>query len=139
LAKGTVRNLLTQIGRFGVVGVSSSIIEVVLFAIMTGIFASSTLSAQFTSVTVSMLISYSMNHHFTFGSTGGTPVENWRAAIRYLLLNLANIAIVTMLIDTLADDDPIRKILMKIASLILCSVWNFMICRSYIFVRKSAQ
>lgn len=139
MAKGSIRNLFAQIGRFGVVGVSSSIIEVVLFAIMTGIFATSTLSAQFTSVAVSMSISYLMNHHFTFGSTGSTNSEKRRAAIRYLLLNLANIAIVTFLIDTLAGDDPIRKILMKITSLILCSAWNFMICRNYIFVRKSAQ
>lgn len=132
MTKPRLKQLAAQIGRFSLTGTTSSIAEVAVFAAMTNLVHAPTLAAEVSAVSTSYVIGYLMNHHFTFEKRSGSI----QSALYYLLLNVFNILFVTFFIDTLSNGHHMSKILLKIISLLICSVWNFVICRTFIFSNR---
>ena len=122
------RKTLFQAIKYLVVGGSSAVIELVLFQLLSAVFAIPLAAANVTAVVVSTVFNFLVNRNVTFKSTSN-PL---RSLVLYLLLFALNTTFSTVVISLLAAQG-VYPLVAKVCTMACIVLWNFVLYKKVIF------
>lgn len=125
----TRKHNLIRFLKFCISGTTASIVEIVIFAGLASWLQVNTFLANGVAIGVSMIIGYLMNRHYTFRHRHPHP----SSFILFVLLNAWDVVFSSWLIDMVAVEDPWHKVPVKILTLLICAVWNYIAYKHLIF------
>ena len=110
------------------VGGSSAAIELVLFQLLSAVFAIPLAAANVTAVVVSTVFNFLVNRNVTFKSTSN-PL---RSLVLYLILFALNTTFSTVVISLLAAHG-VYPLVAKVCTMACIVLWNFVLYKKIIF------
>ena len=122
------KKTLFQAIKYLVVGGSSAAIELVLFQLLSAVFAIPLAAANVTAVVVSTVFNFLVNRNVTFKSTSN-PL---RSLVLYLLLFALNTTFSTVVISFLAAQG-VYPLVAKVCTMACIVLWNFVLYKKIIF------
>lgn len=122
------KKTLFQAIKYLVVGGSSAVIELVLFQLLSAVFAIPLAAANVTAVVVSTVFNFLVNRNVTFKSTSN-PL---RSLVLYLLLFALNTTFSTVVISLLAAQG-VYPLVAKVFTMACIVLWNFVLYKKIIF------
>ena len=122
------KKTLFQAIKYLVVGGSSAVIELVLFQLLSAVFAIPLAAANVTAVVVSTVFNFLVNRNVTFKSTSN-PL---RSLVLYLLLFALNTTFSTVVISLLAAQG-VYPLVAKVCTMACIVLWNFVLYKKVIF------
>ena len=122
------KKTLFQAIKYLMVGGSSAAIELVLFQLLSAVFAIPLAAANVTAVVVSTVFNFLVNRNVTFKSTSN-PL---RSLVLYLLLFALNTTFSTAVISLLAAQG-IYPLVAKVCTMACIVLWNFVLYKKVIF------
>ena len=114
--------------KYLIVGGSSAFIELVLFQLLSAVFAIPLAAANVTAVVVSTVFNFLVNRNVTFKSTSN-PL---RSLVLYLVLFAFNMTFSTMCISLLAAQG-VYPLVAKVFTMACIVLWNFVLYKKVIF------
>jgi putative flippase GtrA len=121
--------VFAQALRFGCTGVLNTLIDVAVFVFLIHVVSVQPTIANVISYSVGLLCSFMMNNWWTF-SIGRQPGLPQRFG-RFVLVNVSSLAVSTGTVAfTLRFTTPLVG---KILSLPMTFLWNFLLCRRFVF------
>lgn len=121
---------IKKAGKFALVGVANTLLDMGIFALLAQVFGVNVYLAQCISFSAGVLNSYLLNRSWTFRSKEAF----WSPAlVRFLLLNLAMLAVSTTIIWVFYDLLGIHKLIAKVVSTGCTLVVSFLINRLWVF------
>lgn len=115
--------------RFAVVGMTTTAMDVALFAGLTIGAGLNPVAANIVSYTTAFVVSFILNRAWTFGLNSNSAVE--RHAVRFAVTNIGALVISTVLVALLAFAVP--KVAAKALSLPPVFVWTYLLSRRWVF------
>lgn len=122
------KKTLFQAIKYLMVGGSSAVIELVLFQLLSAVFAIPLAAANVTAVVVSTVFNFLVNRNVTFKSTSN-PL---RSLVLYLLLFALNTTFSTVVISLLAAQG-VYPLVAKVCTMACIVLWNFVLYKKIIF------
>ncbi len=122
------KKTLFQAIKYLMVGGSSAVIELVLFQLLSAVFAIPLAAANVTAVVVSTVFNFLVNRNVTFKSTSN-PL---RSLVLYLLLFALNTTFSTVVISFLAAQG-VYPLVAKVCTMACIVLWNFVLYKKIIF------
>ncbi len=122
------KKTLFQAIKYLMVGGSSAVIELVLFQLLSAVFAIPLAAANVTAVVVSTVFNFLVNRNVTFKSTSN-PL---RSLVLYLVLFAFNMTFSTMCISLLAAQG-VYPLAAKVFTMACIVLWNFVLYKKIIF------
>ena len=122
------KKTLFQAIKYLVVGGSSAVIELVLFQLLSAVFAIPLAAANVTAVVVSTVFNFLVNRNVTFKSTSN-PL---RSLVLYLLLFALNTTFSTAVIS-LSAAQGVYPLVAKVCTMACIVLWNFVLYKKVIF------
>mgnify|MGYP004467738721 CR=1 FL=1 len=122
------KKTLFQAIKYLMVGGSSAAIELVLFQLLSAVFAIPLAAANVTAVVVSTVFNFLVNRNVTFKSTSN-PL---RSLVLYLLLFALNTTFSTVVISFLAAQG-VYPLVAKVCTMACIVLWNFVLYKKIIF------
>ena len=122
------KKTLFQAIKYLMVGGSSAVIELVLFQLISVVFAIPLAAANVTAVVVSTVFNFLVNRNVTFKSTSN-PL---RSLVLYLLLFALNTTFSTVVISFLAAQG-VYPLVAKVCTMACIVLWNFVLYKKIIF------
>lgn len=122
------RKTFFQAIKYLVVGGSSAVIELVLFQLLSAVFAIPLAAANVTAVVVSTVFNFLVNRNVTFKSTSN-PL---RSLVLYLILFVLNTTFSTVVISLLAAQG-VYPLVAKVCTMACIVLWNFVLYKKVIF------
>lgn len=114
--------------KYLMVGGSSAVIELVLFQLLSAVFAIPLAAANVTAVVVSTVFNFLVNRNVTFKSTS----SSLRSLVLYLLLFAFNTTFSTVVISLLAAQG-VYPLVAKVCTMACIVLWNFVLYKKIIF------
>ena len=122
------KKTLFQAIKYLMVGGSSAAIELVLFQLLSAVFAIPLAAANVTAVVVSTVFNFLVNRNVTFKSTSN-PL---RSLVLYLILFALNTTFSTVVISLLAAHG-VYPLVAKVCTMACIVLWNFVLYKKIIF------
>ena len=122
------KKTLFQAIKYLVVGGSSAVIELVLFQLLSAVFAIPLAAANVVAVVVSTVFNFLVNRNVTFKSTSN-PL---RSLVLYLILFALNTTFSTVAISLLAAHG-VYPLVAKVCTMACIVLWNFVLYKKVIF------
>lgn len=121
---------IEKVGKFALVGVVNTLLDMGLFALLAQLLGVNVYLSQCISFSAGVLNSYLLNRSWTFR----TKEAFWSPAlVRFLLLNVAMLAVSTAIIWLFYDLLGIHKLIAKVISTGCTLVVSFLINRLWVF------
>lgn len=121
---------IEKVGKFALVGVVNTLLDMGLFALLAQLLGVNVYLSQCISFSAGVLNSYLINRSWTFR----TKEAFWSPAlVRFLLLNVAMLAVSTAIIWLFYDLLGIHKLIAKVISTGCTLVVSFLINRLWVF------
>ena len=122
------KKTLFQAIKYLIVGGSSAVIELVLFQLLSAVFAIPLAVANVTAVVVSTVFNFLVNRNVTFKSTSNLL----RSLVLYLILFALNTTFSTVAISLLAAHG-VYPLVAKVCTMACIVLWNFVLYKKIIF------
>jgi putative flippase GtrA len=115
---------LIQLMKFGVVGVSNTLIDFLVFSLLVYVFTVKPNLSQAISYTAGTINSFIFNKKWTFKTEEKKDVK--LQGLRFLIINALSLILSSVSISYLIDDLYINKIIAKILIVLLTQVINYL-------------
>lgn len=121
---------IKKAGKFAVVGVLNTLLDMVIFALLAQVLGVNVYLSQCVSFSAGIANSYLLNRSWTFRAKDAF----WSPAlVRFLLLNLAMLAVSTSIIWLFYDFLGVHKLIAKVISTVCTMVVSFLVNRLWVF------
>jgi putative flippase GtrA len=138
--------------RFGLVGIFNTGLDFVLLNFFVFAFGLSSLAGNVLSVTICVIISYLLNHHFVFRSGDRTSLKKF--LMFFMVTGFSAIILQTLVIwtvewftgttfgrslilfSTLHDNTVLQLNFAKAAAVGVGMIWNYLLYKYFVFARK---
>jgi putative flippase GtrA len=123
------RLMMLPLMRFATVGLLTTALDFGLFSALARGLGVPPVPSNLVSYSCGIVTSFVLNRHWTFSTRGRGGIE--RHALRFLLSNLAGLALSTLLVGLLAHMLP--PLVAKLISVPIVFVWNYLASRFWVF------
>lgn len=121
--------------RFAAVGAATTLLDLVLFATLTGLGRLAPANANIISYGCGIALSFVLNRHWTF-SHAGSATSAFHEAVKFVLSYAAGLLLSTGLVYLLAQVIP--ALIAKVLSVPIVLMWNYGMARYWVFKRDQA-
>lgn len=124
------RRGVRQFVKFGIVGVSSTIIDWGIYLLLTRIFGVFYLMAKILSFGVAVLNSYIWNRRWTFRSNDPAKLRQF---IKFLTISIVGVVLNTLIMFIAVDKFKLHDIFGLFLATAIVMIWNFLANKFYTF------
>ena len=123
-------NWIAQFIKFNIVGIINTIVDIIVFAILTRYFKIFYIAAQVISYSCGVLNSYFLNKSWTFSAQD--KKVNYRL-IKFVIVNLISLGAATLVLYYLEDYKILPVLYSKVIATIFSALVNFMGNKFWVF------
>lgn len=129
------RRGVRQFVKFGIVGVTSTIIDWGIYLLLTRIFGVFYLMAKILSFAVAVLNSYIWNRRWTFRSNDPAKLRQF---IKFLTISIVGVVLNTLIMYIAVDKIKLHDIFGLVLATAIVMIWNFLANKFYTFREHQA-